>query len=274
MSFRKIKLNEKNIKQAINYHLIFNIPFKIYVSNYTTKLESEIQKLHFIKKAQSRKMFTIYQKIKSELKQLPEQINIKNIKYYQTNFNYSDLYADKIYQIDIKSCYPNILLNKGLISNETFNLMSKLNKQDRLSSIGMLASKKNIFSYNQFGEWEHEVIQSEYSDYFFYCVQETYKIMDSCKNILDGEFLFSWVDAIYFTGGNFYADKIIRYLKEIHNLESSYNILREFEVELKANYYKLRYKKDGIATYMNIPLPSQKEKENLLNYLLTKKRKK
>lgn len=219
-------------------------------------------------------MFSAYSKIKADLKELPVPVDIRYIKYYQTNFNNTHLYADKIYQIDIKSCYASILKNHKLISEETFNSICKLSKENRLAAIGMLASKKNIFHFDEKGAViEHIIHKSDTSDYFFFCVQETFKIMDECKYILGDDFLFIWVDAIYFIGDMQKALQVVDYFKNEHNLESSIHELNEFEVELRKDFYRCRYIKGNSKTFMDIPLPEQSEKAELLQYLLNIKHK-
>lgn len=219
-------------------------------------------------------MFAAYSKIKADLIELPIPVDIKYIKYYQTNFKYTSLYADKIYSIDIKSCYASILKNSKLITDKTYDFISKLSKENRLAAIGMLASKKNIFKFDDTGNVsDHTIDKSKYSDYFFYCVQETYRIMNECKMILGEDFLFIWVDAIYFSGNVEKAQEVMKYFKDDHNLESSVNVLWEFEVELRKDFYRLRYIKDGKKTFMDIPTPEQSEKTELLNYLLNIKNK-
>jgi hypothetical protein len=214
-------------------------------------------------------MFAAYNKIKSDLKELPHPVDIRFIKYYQTNFTHERLYADEIYMIDIKSCYASILRNYDLISAFTYDYISTLSKENRLAAMGMLASKKNIFEFDNTGEvFEHKVITSEYSDYFFFCVQETFKIMDYCKTILGKDFLFIWVDAIYFSGNEEKAKYVIEYFEKEHNLKSTFVTLQQFEVELRKDYYRLRFIKDGEATFMDIPTPEQSEKTEMINYLL------
>lgn len=218
-------------------------------------------------------MFAGYNKIRADLIELPIPVDVRYIKYYQTNFKHSSLYADKIYQIDIKSCYPSILYNSKLISDETLNYLSSISKENRLAAIGMLASKKNIFEFDDTGNVDkHFVLKSQYSDYFFFCVQETFRIMDECKFILGDDFLFIWVDAIYIKGDMEKAQQVVDYFKNEHKLSSSINELHEFEVELRKDYYRLRYIKDGESTFMDIPTPEQSEKSEILNYLLNIKR--
>lgn len=233
-------------------------------------LESEVYNLHFLKKAQSNRMFAGYNMIKSDIAGFQVKVNEKYIKYYQTNFKQDKLYADFIYQIDINSCYPSILLNAGMICEDTFKYLASLSKENRLAAIGMLASRKNIFHFDGKGEIQnHEVAKSKYSDYFFYCVQETYKIMDECRMILGNDFLFIWVDAIYFSGNPEKADKIVDFLRNSYKLKSSINKLTEFEIEFRGSHYRVRYiDKDGDSTFMNIPSVEQEEKAELLKYLL------
>jgi len=96
--------------------------------------------------------------------------------------------------------------------------------------------------------------------------------MDECKRMLGDDFLFIWVDAIYIKGDTDRAKEVVKYFKDEHNLESSINRLEEFEVELRKNYYRVRYIKDNEKTFMDVPTPEQSEKTDLMNYLLTIKR--
>lgn len=238
-------------------------------------MKSALYNIDFLKKPHSFKMFSAYNKIKADLSELPCAIDINYIKYYQTNFRYENIYADKIYQIDIKSCYASLLRNAGLISPETFEYISECSKDDRLAATGMLASRKNQFFFDATGEINaHNILQNEYSDFFFWCVQETYKLMNECKEILGDSFLFIWVDAIYFNGDWQKANQVVNYFQSVHRLESSINVLEEFEVELKKDFYRCRFFKDGHYTFMDIPTPEQSEKTELLNHLLNIKRKK
>ena len=269
---QKVEINAKRIKELIKFHTGFKIPFKVSISNYTYLFESEYDYVYFLKQAQNKKVFSAYNKLKANIKELPEAVNIQFIKYYQTNFKVDNFYADKIYQVDIKSCYANILKNKGIIDEKSFDYLYRLEKPERLAAVGMLASRKNVFHFDHSGKAVlHTVEKNPFSDYFFYCVQETFKMMNEAKFILEKNFLFSWVDAIYFTGGRPEADKIIKYFKEVWNLDSSFSILNQFEVELRRDFYRLRYIKNELPTFMNIPTQEQSNRKELVDFLLTYK---
>lgn len=252
----------------IKLHTGMKIPFTVSLSNYTCKFDSSLYSVHFLKKAQSNQMFGAYNKIKADLKPLPHSVNMELIKYYQSGNKLGNLYADFIFQIDIKSCYASILRNYGLIKERTYEFLQKITKENRLACIGMLASKKSIFHFDNTGTCVYEEnIQNEDSDYFFFCVQETFKIMDECKMILHDSFLFTWVDAIYFNGDSDKAFEVMQYLKEKFNLQCSCNALEQFEIKTKKDHYHCTYVKNNEPSFINIPFVEQPEKRSLLNYL-------
>ncbi len=231
-------------------------------------MKSQFDNIKFLAKERGRSFFKGYSMIKAELKELPCEVDKAFIKFYDTGFKDDYIFHDKIYQLDIKSCYPNILLNDDLITYETFQYLSSLKKEDRLAAIGMLASRRNVYEIDENGVYIHYRKESEYSDYFFYCIQATYKIMNDCKEELGENFLFSWVDAIYFKGGKRQALKIQNFLVYYHNLNSTFSELLQFEVQLKGNNYKLAYTKNGINTFMRIPIHTNQELAELKNIIL------
>lgn len=243
------------------------------IGNYTIIFESEFYDNYYMKKPKSQMFFSAVNKIKDCVNGMPIYVNSKFLKYYNNSFKEERFYADKIYQVDIKSCYASILFNSKLIDKNTFEFIMQLSKSDRLAAVGSMATCKNVFKYNDEGDIENfEEIQSVYSDYFYFCIQETYKIMNDVKCIIGNDFLFSWVDAVYFINEN-NGSVIQDYLKKEYKLESSFNTLTEFNVELKNGYYKATYIKGGVSHYMNIPLSGSTEKRNIISNLLTFKNK-
>ena len=255
----------------IAFHIKMKIPFTVQVSNYTIKFESSVDKVYFVKVERGKRAFIAFQKINRELKTIPYKVDDDFVKYYQTGFLYDMFYADKIYQIDIKSCYANILHNKNLITDETYNFICSLPKDERLACVGMVAARKNIFEFDNNGKCsKHTVDINENTDYFFYCVQETYKIMDEIKKQLGSDFLFSWVDAAYITNTK-NVQRVLDYMKDAHGLHATVKELHEFEVKKHKNHFIITYIKDGEPSYINMPIPETQEQRQLINYLLTTK---
>lgn len=223
------------------------------VTNYTTHFESELRNILFQKEHRSISMFAAYSKIKRDIegKNLPH-VDPDKLKYYMSGFRGDQIYSDKIYNIDLKSAYATILFNKGILTKRTYNYLAKLPKMERLVSVGMLASRKNTFHFNNKGQIisETEII-SPYANFFFSAVKETYDVMQKCKLILGNSFLFSWVDGIYFSDRH-HKTTIMNMLKAM-NLKASFSVLHEFEIEMNHEYHRLSYMKEGHKKYFVIP---------------------
>lgn len=250
------------------------------ISNYTTKISSENHNVTFIKSMQSNRVFAAAAYLKNDLKGLPvPDIDMKKNCYYDTQFKGEGFYSDTAFNIDIKNAYANILFNDGFISGKTFKYLCKLHKQERLTAVGMLASRKMIFCHASNGKiYSFDEIVNPLSNFFFYCVQKTENIIHDIKNkILKESFLFSWVDSVYYLNDNIaYKNIVQEYLRDEYNLKSSFKRLSEFDVKTKNNSYRISFKEteDDLYKNFNIPFPEMNFKKEICNYLLTKKYKK
>lgn len=106
----------------------------------------------------------------------------------------------KVFNIDIKSAYLNVLRNSGYISEQLFSKINFLPKKDRLKILGMLAYQPFSFYYERGKLETTSQEKNPYRPVFFYCVKETFRIMKIIQKKLKNDFLFSWVDGVYFTG--------------------------------------------------------------------------
>lgn len=194
VKFTKMDLNAKTINRITDFLKSLKMPFIMEVSNYTTRIRSEKYNLYFIKKEMTSKTFIAADKIKKDLagKQVPE-VDMNRVFYYDTSFKGDVFYADEVYNIDLKCAYCSLMKNHNLISQETFNYVNSLSKPERLAALGMIASKKRIFVHEANGKTLPARIEvNPLAPFFFWCVQETEKIIQSCKNqILLDSFLFS-----------------------------------------------------------------------------------
>jgi len=271
----KLHLNEKNVKLFIDLLKAQKAPFKMTISNYTTKIESENHNVTFVKSMQSNMVFAAAAFLKSDLKDIPiPDIDMKKNCYYDTSFTGKQFYSDLAFNIDIKHAYANILHNDGFITGDTLKYLNRLSKKERLAAVGMIASRKVIFNHGKDGKIHgFTEIVNPLSNFFFYCVQKTENIIHDIKNkILKESFLFSWVDGLYYLNDNPAYQKIVQeYLKDEYGLESSFKKLTEFEVKIKNNSYRIGFKEDENLKTFNIPFPEMKLKQELCNYLLTKK---
>ena len=270
-------MDAESVNQYIDTHKKLKIPFTITLSTYTTKIESDYCNIYFMRNEQSNQTFSAFAKVKKDVSRFDiKKVNIAKLNYFSHNFGFNDFYSDLIYNIDIKSAYATILLNDGFITKKTFDYLSRLPKMDRLASVGMLASKKQVFQMDENGKpISEKVIVSEYSDYFFHCVKRTSEIMHIASKHLGPAFLFTWVDGIYFLQNNETASRIAgkifkEYFSDVHKLKSEFEVLKEFNVTGFNDYWNCEYLKENKKKVINIPRIDNKIVNKITEHLLTK----
>ena len=273
---QKAILSGDVVNQYIDFHKEMKLPFTLTLSTYTARIKSNYCDLYFMKSEQPNRVFCAFNKVKRDVTtQQIKKIKMASLQYYSSNFKADNFYSDVIYNVDIKSAYATILYNDGLITKETFNYLNKLPKMERLASVGMLAGKKNIFTMDQDGEVIDEKTEiSPTADYFFYCVKRTSEIVNTASKHLGNAFLFSWVDGIYFLQANdkasITAGNIIKEYFEDMKFKTSFDILREFEVIGKPDFYNCNFIKEDKRKFINVPRPSHKILNQITEHLLTK----
>lgn len=262
------ELTPANVKALIELHKVLKIPFSCSVTNYTTHLQSECKNILYQKEHRSNQMFIAYQMIKKDIegKNLPH-VDPDRLKYYINGFNGEQIYSDKIYNIDLKAAYATILFNKGILSKKTFNYLMTLPKMERLVSVGMLASRKEIFHFGNSGQIISSDEQvSPFANFFFAAVKETHDIMNEVKTIMGNDFLFSWVDGVYFMNRR-HKTSVMNFLKA-RKLKAVFQVLHEFEIEMCREFHRLTYIKEGQQKFFIIPTSSGYLNRNkIVNYL-------
>lgn len=266
----KAILDYSTVNAYQELHKQMKIPYTLTISNYTTRIKSLAYDIHFMKHEQSNRCFAAFNMVKNDVIKKPmPNLSINGLTYFTEAFQPHDFYSDLIFNFDIKSAYATVLFNEGFITEKTFNYINALPKQERLTAIGMLAGKKNVFHIDKDGEIEsEETIISDTANYFFYCVKRVYETIQGAAQLLGKGFLFSWVDGIYFLENPDSAEnsaKIIieHYFKE-KNFKVTFEKINDFNVVIKKDYYHCSYKKlkpDGSSEYkiMNVP-----KKENII----------
>lgn len=261
-----------NARKHLDYMIHSMYPFYLTTSNYSMKIETyyeaedgtledylaeEGRKLFLDKKYiatdQSKRTFAAFAKLKSDLKEKKvPKIDPSELIYFQHDFKQS-MYIEQVINIDLKSAYATILYNDGYISEETFRYLHSATKKERLASVGMLASRKRIFDFKK-GEpvGDPEVHVSPNAGFFFHAVKRTYEIMSELKRICGEDYLFTWVDGIYFLPSWEKRVDCENYLSSV-NIKFSTDTLTEFEVKVLANKCLVEFKKEGKRKLFNLP---------------------
>jgi hypothetical protein len=107
--------------------------------------------------------------------------------------------AERVLNIDISSAYATCLLNSGLITQETFEYVKRLRKEERLPAVGMLARSACYWEYEGGECTGIHVDRAETAEVFFYLIEEINLLMKSIEWELGRYFYFYWVDGVFFS---------------------------------------------------------------------------
>jgi len=238
--------------------------FTVKMSNYSTVIEVGNFRYVFGNDFdEGTSFFGAYQKIKKDIVNAPyiDEVNEKDLIYFDTAKIKEGMKLKNAYNIDIKSAYIKTAYNFGLISKTTFDYCMKLPKVDRLKAFGMIATNYTCFDYEN-GELTKVYSKKDENTrkYFFAVVSEVSKVMQLIKNELHEDFLFYWVDGIYFKSKKA-AIKAQQLFKE-NNYETSFDCLKNFTLFVDDFKYIIRFGKQGEQKLFTIPKIQKNENVN------------
>jgi hypothetical protein len=229
--------------------------FTVKMSNYSTVIE--IGKFRYVfgsDFSEGTGFFGAYQKIKKDIVNAPyiDSVNERDLIYFDTAKMPDKLRLKNAYNVDIKSAYIKTAYNFGFISKETFDYCMKLPKVDRLKAFGMIATNYTCFDFKE-GKIEkvYSKRDEETRKYFFAVVSEVSKVMQKIKNELGNDFLFYWVDGIYFKSKKA-AIKAEELFKENH-YETSFDVLKNFTLFADDFKYTIQFGKQKEQKIFTIP---------------------
>ena len=272
---QKAMLKPETVGAYIRIHERQKIPYTLTMSNYTTRIQSAAYNIHFLKNVQSNRVFAAYNKIKKDcLRREMPKISKTSLRYFDSKFFESEMYFDQIYNIDMKAAYATVLFRDGYITEETYKYVMSLKKMERLAAVGMLAGKKTIYKIDADGKVQGmpEVVISPTSDYFFYCVKRTNEIIGEVAREMYDDFLFYWVDGIYFLSKD--PEKYYSIFKECffekRGFPCTFEKLKEFHIKPHKTHFQVSYLKEGKKKIINVPRPENETIKKLTDYLTTK----
>lgn len=257
----KAIIKENNYSDYLELCESTGLPYTLHRSNYRVIIESSFCNIDFMQNIMSNKAFIVGAMIKKDINAtglVPPDIDKADLKYYDfAPPKYLQDSEQTIYNIDIKSAYASVLYRHGLITKKTAKMMRSLPKKDRLASVGMLASKRHTFNMVGSKVISAHTEEKDTAPWFLFCVQKTAELMDKCRAILGRDFLFYWVDGLFFRHER-NAEKVIE-LIEREGYFCSFDVCHKFkytngEVEKVLTYWKTD--EDG-AEYKRLSLPNQ-----------------
>jgi len=148
------------------------------------------------------RVFNMAKKLKKEVKtHLPyidECMIGKRYGYNSVSSYHYSFCSDEVHNIDISSAYLTVIHRDGFISDHLFNSINEMDKAERLRIMGLLAYEPECFEFRN-GEPSREYsIPNIYKNVFFYAVKEVSEVMMLIRASLGSDFIFFWVDGVYF----------------------------------------------------------------------------
>lgn len=222
-------------------------------SNYTTRIESDILDRKFVYSMQTNQCFAAYAKVKSNVKEKPvPDVKKENLVYFEHDFKES-CSIDKVYNIDLKSAYATVLYRDGYIKKDTYDYLGRLPKHDRLASVGMLASKKKTFGFTAKGDIAtFESTVSPLENFFYHAVERVFDIMQTLKSLIGQDYLFTWVDGIYFRPNLSALLLCEDFLRSI-GFRYTEEVLYDWQVRMVRGAVKLFFIKEGKVKSFSLP---------------------
>lgn len=255
------ELDLQEVKNYIDFLKQSGSEFSVIMSNYTTTIKSKFINIRFMKEEKSLTFFARTKELKKQVDlflQTTELDRIKDPVYYDVN-EVSDFITSEVINIDLSSAYLHVLFNNAIIDETLFDKLKQLPKQDRLGIVGMLASKKQEFIFNKDGELQSvEKIENEQQrNVFFYCVYVVNYIMMEVKKLLGPDYIFTWVDGIYFRDGK-HIEPVQDFLNGL-GYPYKVDVLQNFEFYRSGNIVEIDFLKNNKKKSFKIPL----EKNNI-----------
>lgn len=235
------------VRDRIKALKLCKLSFKVVQTNYTTTIifpnEEKEMYLTTIRSIGVFKANKIIQKeavpnyIEADFEGRCEYYDLNSEKFLDLAHN-----PEQVYNIDLKAAYPTALKRYGLISEKTYKMLLRMDKLDRLASIGMFASRKVVFHINQGELMNLTEEQGKYKNIFFLAAYATDEVMKNCREIIGGnDFVFYWFDGIYFTGRE-KIKAVSEYLKGSTDIDFRQVWLQDFKANDVGEYIKISFK--------------------------------
>lgn len=178
------------------------VNYKVRHGTYTTKIEHPNGVVTFASTNYRPQVFMAYNMLKKDIMNSPKAQQIMmgyhDTKNYNNKPRMTNFHADRVLNLDISGAYAAALKVNGLISDKTYQYLQSLKKTERLVSVGMLAKGYTEFQYENGKCVNVKAHREKTAQIFFYLIQEINYVMTDIQFYLGGDFIFYWVDGIFF----------------------------------------------------------------------------
>lgn len=202
---KTIYINQCSLIEYIQPYIDAGIEFSVEKTGYSSKIIFPDRNIFISQSRNTRALFHIASKIKSEIDKAPEVDLIKreDVSYHDLNSKIQgeNLLIGDCYNVDISSAYVTALYINSIISKDLFDEVLNLEKIDRLKSLGMIATRKTFYEFGEGRLLDYRLDDSEKTErrrkYFFLACKIVGDLMAEIARACGDKFLFYWVDGVY-----------------------------------------------------------------------------
>lgn len=196
---REANVNE--IKSTIEHLIEMEETFDHVFSNYTNAIHTKEYQIKWIKEKRPKLMFVAYKKLLSDLTKNSQALAINNGTYKTENYSNmeseADFDLDHAINIDISACYPYTLYIHKLISQETLEYLLKLEKNERLPAIGMIAYQRLRYRYRNGVLYDIQHEKGDFQNVFFWIIETVNRLFLDIKELAGNYYIMHWVDGVF-----------------------------------------------------------------------------
>lgn len=175
--------------------------------------------------------------------------SIKNLHEYSGTY----YECENVINIDITKAYYYASYKLGYISKKFFEKCMKLPKHFRLVLIGSIATSKRIYSYTKGNLIDVQVKENELlRQAWFSICQYVDQAMIDIKNCIGKDFIFYWVDGIFFKPNQGKNIKICNVILDYYGFNFSMEYCRKIEAINTGKGNELKVWKNNTVKHFSI----------------------
>ena len=215
---KKLILHSRN--HPYDYALMLQrlkVPYKVSKTSSSCSIEHQDRKVMFSAGDIKKPEMILQQRLKKEIKTNFEKLSsykkrlitgTYRSKYFKFDESLRELELsageilvyNNVYCIDITKAYYYCAYNIGLLSEDFFVELLDIPKYMRLRLLGSIATLKHIYFYNENGEMVFTELKYNKTNrkIWDYIVNEIDRLIQKCADAVESQFLFYWVDGIFF----------------------------------------------------------------------------
>lgn len=216
-------------------HLHFsNIPYRYEKCGTSMKVKSSEGDYQCTSSSIPRTQLWFISKVKKHImskKIKKDKTSKSSVSYFEySNFKKSKEFK-KVFEVDISNAYWRTAYNLGFISESIYHEGNTLDKVTRLAALGALARNPTKVNFDGKREKITENKPDKKTSFiWFQIAKKIGDIMKEARILLGSDFIFFWVDGIYFKKEK--NIKFVQSLIDFYNYQSKVKKIKKIKIDL------------------------------------------